>query len=137
MPEISQQDLDLFERYKQLGEPDTLETSLAEKNQLERSTTLSAVANNKGYKVSVLEKLTEGLELTVDGENVMISGTPIEDYAQQNWGDFMPALQGAEVGDKKKIGFVAQPTKPAPQNPIKNVAKDYIKRTYAQPKAAA
>ncbi len=130
MPEITQEELDLLTRYKTLGTPEEITGEIEEKQQMARTSLLVEAASASGYKFSVLERLTDGLDLKMQDGKAFVGDKPIEDYANENWQDFLPSLK-QEEGDKK-VKFVQQSravTKPA--NQFKNIASDYIKSTYA------
>jgi len=130
MPEITQEELDLLTRYKELGTVEELNGELEEKQQMARTTLLVDAAQASGYKYSVLERLTNGLELSMNEGKAFIGDKPIEEYANENWQDFLPSLTREETD--KKVKFVSQSkaaTKPVNQS--KNVVSRYIKNTYA------
>jgi hypothetical protein len=130
MPEITQEELDLLTRYKELGTPDEITGEIEEKQQMAHTTMVVEAAAASGFKFSVLDRLTQGLDLKMQDGKAFIGDKPIEDYANENWQDFLPSLK-QEEGDKK-VKFVSQSraaTKPA--NQFKNVAVNYIKNTYA------
>lgn len=117
-------DVAAWDAYKALGKPDDIKQGLDERTQLQgqlsgaqRAETLRTVAEAVGYKPAVLSNLdrmakAEGKELAFsvrdeqrDGKAVKVAyvkdgdkETPITDYAQSNWADFLPALsaQGAQ-----------------------------------------
>ncbi len=134
MPEITQEELDLLNKYKEIGEPETITDMLANGQSLARAATVGEVAIATGYKWSVLETLTNGLDLKMKDGQGFVGDVPIEDYANEHWQDFLPALKSE---DKKKVAFISQHksvTKPASQ--FGNFAADYIKRTYVTAKEA-
>lgn len=111
-------DAAVWAAYQALGKPGELKQGLEERTQLqgkltgmERDTLLRSVADVVGYKPSVLANLeriarsegkTLGFEVkdqTVEGKPVRVAyvkdgdaQTPLADYAQTHWADFMPAL---------------------------------------------
>lgn len=125
-------DAAVWAAYQALGKPDELRQGLEERTQLqgkltgmERETLLRSVADVVGYKPSVLANLeriaraegrTLGFEVkeqTVDGKPVRVAyvkdgdaQTPLADYAQTHWADFMPALsaQSAQGGSAPPAG---------------------------------
>ncbi len=130
MPEITQEELDLLNKYKELGEPDAIVEAMSERDNLFRQATVGEAAFASGYKLSVLEKLTNGLELTMKDGQAFVGEQPIEEYANENWQDFLPALKSED--DKKTVKFVTQSKAVVkPTNQYKNMASRYIKNTYA------
>ena len=130
MPEITQEELELLNKYKELGEPEAITTALSERDNLFRQATVGEASIASGYKLSVLEKLTNGLELTMKDGQAFVGEQPIEEYANENWQDFLPALKSEE--DKKTVKFVSQNKSAVkPTNQFKGVASRYIKNTYA------
>jgi hypothetical protein len=136
MPEITQEELDLLNKYKGLGEPEAIESQLAEGQTLARKVSATEASFACGYKLSVLEKLTEGLDLQIKDDHAFIGDVPIEDYANENWQDFLPALRSED--GKKKVAFIPQnrATEKAASPFGKSFASDYIKRTYVTAKEA-
>lgn len=135
MPEITQEELDLFNQYKGLGTPDEITGEMEEKKQLAHTSMVVEAAAASGFKFSVLERLTNGLDLKMQDGKAFIGDKPIEDYANENWQDFLPSLKREE--DNKRIKFVTQSRAvdtPKPQ--FKSVVSNYIKSTYAAAKAS-
>ena len=136
MPEITQEELDLLNKYKELGEPEAITNQLAEGQSLARKVSATEASFACGYKLSVLEKLTEGLDLQIKDDQAFIGDVPIEEYANEHWQDFLPALKNED--NKKKVAFIPQSkAKTTPASPFgKSFASDYIKRTYVTAKEA-
>jgi hypothetical protein len=105
-----------WQTYSQLGNPNELQQQLEQAQQattelagLRRAEQVRSVAEAAGYKPNVLQRLAEGLTLemreqqvegqtarvpvVVTGEGQQQQATPLADYAQQHWADFLPALQ--------------------------------------------
>jgi hypothetical protein len=100
-----------WQAYKALGAPDALKKSLdeaqtatQEAQTLRREKAVNEAANVAGFKPGVLARLADGLELTIKGEKdkkaayVVKDGaeTALEDYAIQEWAEFLPALKQAD-----------------------------------------
>jgi len=135
MPEITQEELDLLNQYKGLGTPEEITGEMEEKQQLAHTSLVVDAASAYGFKFSVLERLVNGLDLKMVDGKAFIGDKPIEDYANENWQDFLPSLKREE--DNKRIKFVQQSRavdQPKPQ--FKDVASRYIKSTYAAAKAS-
>jgi hypothetical protein len=139
MPEISAEELEQFNKFKAMGTPDEVENALNERNTLARQTLVSQVAQVSGFEPVVLDKLVDGLELKVEGDKAFVGDKPIDEYANENWSAFLPALKAANSGGSTKqqtVPFVRQPVKAVEQTAASAVAKenvDYIKRTYGPP----
>jgi hypothetical protein len=119
-----------------LTERTTLQTQLSG---MQREKLIGDVAGVAGYKASVLgqlpgaDKLTfEVRESTVDGKQVKAvvvkdgtAETPLTQYAQTHWADFLPALQSAPVQQQPAgTTFVAQnPGGGQPASPLDAYAK--------------
>jgi hypothetical protein len=107
MPEITQEEFDLLESYKKLGEPEHIVDAISERNTIKRQGAIAIAAQLYSYKPTVLDKLAKDLEISVkeDAAYVVIDGaeTKLDDYANENWSDFIPSLK-AEEGDKGNKG---------------------------------
>lgn len=129
MPEISETDLELFNKYKEIGEPDAIATELNAKADLERSNTLKEVASLSGYKESVLSKLADGLELKVEDGKAFVGDKPIEEYANENWEDFIPSLKEEKVNG---VNFVRQASKSSAVNKLDSNVNSYLLSIYGK-----
>ncbi|SMB93325.1 hypothetical protein [Deinococcus hopiensis] len=119
---LSKADAERYAAYQALGKPDELKTKLAdgetatsELGTLKKRDTLRTVADKVGYKPSVLERLGGDLtfeEIEVDGEKagekVKTYGVkladkvvPLDQYAKEQWGDFLPALAAQGGGNNQ------------------------------------
>lgn len=114
-----------WQAYTALGEPSALQQALDARQQaeqrlasLEREATLRQIAEASGYRPSVLGRLAEGLTLelrenqpvVVTGEGAQAQVTPLAEYAQREWADFLPALaQTTGTGSGSGTTFVRQP----------------------------
>lgn len=150
MPEITDQDLELFEKYKQLGSPDELGEVKQERDRVVRQFLINEAAERNGYDARVLEKLTNDLDLEViDNEiHVVREGSPVKvtEFAEANWDTFMPVLkpENGEARKSIKVPYVAQaPATLGPSSSIKKpaadvqtVVHDVLSRRYAQRKSA-
>lgn len=117
---ISKDDAELLEQYKALGDIETLKkqqgeltTATEELGALRKRDTLREVAEAAGFKLPVLERLGADLEFEIkevekDGEKTKIAHvkngdeiTPLSDYAQANWADFLPSLKAEPQGQQQ------------------------------------
>jgi hypothetical protein len=135
-----------WQNYQQLGAVDVLTSALTERTTLQgqltgmqREKLIGDVASLANYKASVLgqlpgaDKLTfEIRESTVDGKQVKAvvvkdgtAETPLTQYAQTHWADFLPALQAAPAQQQAAgTTFVAQnPGGGQPASPLDAYAK--------------
>lgn len=107
---VSKDDAAALEAYRALGTPETLQQAQAAAQDaqaklagLERDARTRAAADAAGYKPGVLATLAGNVELVTkpgkDGAQAFVvadgTETPLEDYAAQHWGDFLPALRPA------------------------------------------
>lgn len=114
---LSAEEAGRWAQYQQLGSVETVQQGLQQRDQfqgelagLRRAETLRSVAEVAGYKPGVLGNLdrmakAEGKDLAfevreVDGKRVAYvkdgtTETTLTDYANQQWADFLPALQQA------------------------------------------
>ncbi len=106
MPEITQEEFDLFEKYKGLGEVDDIESNLSEVPKMKFDSIIAKASELTGFNKRVLSKISQGLDLRVEDENVFVGDKPIEDYADEEWSDFLPSLKG--VNTKQSVNFVEQ-----------------------------
>lgn len=111
-----------WEKFKALGDPASVEKELAEGRDAKgwqarrlKEDNLASVAELHGWKPSVLKRLGAELEVEVgehptekaDGKPVRVGFVvtrgddgkeqgrkPLDEYAREQWGDFMPALKG-------------------------------------------
>jgi hypothetical protein len=98
-----------YDAYAALGKPEDVKKALeanseatAKLAKLEKAERLRAAAEAAGYKPSVLERLASDLTIEVrpvkDSAPLVVvvadgQETALADYAKQNWGDFLPALE--------------------------------------------
>jgi hypothetical protein len=148
-----------WQTYSQLGNPNELQQQLEQAQQattelagLRRAEQVRSVAEAAGYKPGVLQKLAEGLTLdlreqqvegqtarvpvVVTGEGQQQQATPLADYAQQHWADFLPALQ-AQGGPQQSPAQGGQGTTyPRQQGnggqPASNYVGSYFERAYGK-----
>lgn len=102
---LSGDDVTTWQTYRELGQPDEIRTTLTEYQQLKRNGLLRSAADAHGYKASVLAQLAGELpielgEVEADGQKKTIayvvegeSRTPLDQYANDKWSDFMPSLR--------------------------------------------
>lgn len=133
MPEITEEELEKFNKYKELGEVDTISQELQAKQQLEYESVLSEVADLSGFKPSVLSKLGEGLTFEVREGKAYVGDKTVEEYAQENWADFLPSLKAEE--QKNGVNFVKQPSKSLPnKSDVLTPTISYLKNIYGNQK---
>lgn len=139
MPEISQEELELLERYKQLGTVDQVSGSLAGLQQMMHNQTINEAAKACGFKPQVLAKLSGGLDIAIKDNKPFVKakdGTEVElsKYAEAEWGDFLPSLKAEPAAQTQQfMPFVPQPAKGVETKPTSvKLAKAYITRTYGQ-----
>lgn len=134
MPEITQEELEQFNRYKELGEPDAIAQGFREREELARTATVNRVSEITGYKPSVLTTLTKDLQLKVEGDKAFVGDKPIDEYAKEHWADFMDSLKPSST----TVPFVKQPSRSSAQTSsgLSQSTRDYIRNTYGQPKEA-
>lgn len=128
---LSDDDAKLFARYKTLGDVKTLETALSERDQyreesdgFKREKLHADVAAVAGFKPAVFSRLatTDGLDLAVreakdkagkpvkvavvvsTGDDGKTTDTPLVEYAETHWGEFLPALRPDGQIVKKPTG---------------------------------
>ena len=97
-------------RYQELGTPDEIAELRRSHAALQRGQLLGEAARAHGYKASVLSTLageTLALELRPNADNsgqtaYVVTGenqaTPLPEYAQAHWADFLPALADKPAG---------------------------------------
>lgn len=133
MPEITQEELDLFNKYKELGDVEAVSAELSAKQTLERENTVNEVAKLTGYKSSVLSKLASDIEFEVKEGKAYVGDKTVEEYAEENWADFIPALKEEEKSNG--INFVRQATKPTETKKTVSVnVTPYLKSIYGNQK---
>lgn len=125
---LSSDQAQTWTRYQELGTPDEITTLRNNLTALQRGQLLRDVAETHGYKVSVLQTLAGNnltLELRPDesgqgrtafvitGEN---QATPLPEYAEAHWRDFLPALQERPQGTPFPRQTPGSP--PANTNPV-------------------
>jgi hypothetical protein len=129
---LSGDQVQAWQTYSQLGAPTDLQQRLTAAEQaqqelagLRRSEQIRGVAEAAGYKASVLERLAEGLTLelreeqregqaarvpyVVSGEGQQQQATPLADYAQAHWADFLPALSAQQQQPAQGAGVTYPP----------------------------
>lgn len=127
-------------RYQEFGAPDDIAALQNNLNSLQRGQLLRDAAQAHGYRVSVLQtlasdSLTLELRPNADGSGQtahVITGdnqaTPLPEYAQANWSDFMPALQ--ERPQTQTFPRQTPGTPPPAADPV----QAELNRRYAPPK---
>lgn len=133
MPEITQEELDNFNKYKELGEVDTIASELSAKQTLERQNLVSQVAELTGFKTSVLSKLATDVEFEVREGKAYVGDKTVEEYAEETWADFLPSLK--EEVKSNGVNFVRQATKPSEnKQKISANVTSYLKSIYGTQK---
>lgn len=129
MPEITEEELETFNKYKELGDVDAISNELSAKQTLERENIVSKVAELTGFKPSVLSKLASDVEFEVREGKAYVGDKTVEEYADENWGDFLPSLK--EEVKNNGVNFVRQATRPN-ENKVKLGAgvTGYLKSIY-------
>jgi hypothetical protein len=144
-----------WQTYQGLGAPTDVQQRLTAAEQaqnelagLRRAEQIRGVAEAAGYKPGVLQKLAEGLTLelreeqrdgqtarvpyVVSGEGQQQQATPLADYAQQHWADFLPALSAQQQQQPPQGGGVAYPRQQGGggQTATSNPVGAYFQRAY-------
>lgn len=133
MPEITEEELKEFNKYKELGDVEAVSAELSAKQTLERENTVSKVAELTGYKASVLSKLASDVEFEVKEGKAYVGDVTVEEYAEENWADFIPALK--EESKSNGVNFVRQATKPTEtKKMISGNVTSYLKSIYGNQK---
>jgi len=110
---VSKEDGELLENYKKLGTVEEIGKTSTDFSSMQRSQILSTVAKTAGYESGVFDRLAgelifEERKETIDGKEVpyivVLPGegkeaVKIEEYAEANWKDFLPALKPENGGD--------------------------------------
>jgi hypothetical protein len=145
-----------WQAYQGLGAPTDVQQRLTAAEQaqnelagLRRAEQIRGVAEAAGYRPTVLERLAEGLEFEVreeqrDGQTARVpyvvtkseqgeQRTPLADYAQQHWADFLPALSAQQQQQPPQGGGVTYPRQqgggqPATSSPV----GAYFQRAYGK-----
>jgi hypothetical protein len=143
-----------WQTYQGLGAPTDVQQRLTAAEQaqqelsgLRRAEQVRSVAEAAGYRPTVLERLAEGLTLELreeqrDGQTARVpyvvtkseqgeQRTPLAEYAQTHWADFLPALSAQQRQQPPQGGGVAYPRQqgggqPATSNPV----GAYFQRAY-------
>jgi hypothetical protein len=138
-----------WQAYQQLGAVDALtqqlqaaQTAQSELTGLRRDAQLRQVAEVAGYKPAVLGRLAGELAMEVreaEGKKSVVvkdgdKETPLAEYAQTHWADFLPALQAGQQQPPQSsgTGFVRQDA--GGKSP--SSAPDYLKEFQAARDAA-
>lgn len=135
MPEITDAELEEFNKYKQLGTVDDVTTNIGRLSTLERESVINEAAQIAGFKPSVLSRIAADVTIEVKDGKAVVGDTDLGDYAQEHWEDFLPSLKATESQTKQAVPFVRQPSKTANEvNQSKAVVTNFLKQTYAAPK---
>lgn len=108
-----------WQAYQQIGDVATVQqrltdgqTAISERDTLRRDGVLRDVAEMSGFRLSVLQGIRGATDLQYEVREVDENGqrvrrafvrngettTPVADYANQHWADFLPALRVAQQG---------------------------------------
>jgi hypothetical protein len=128
MPEITDEQFELLKKYEEIGKPEDISNELNAKAILERENTLQEVSQVTGYKPNVLAKLSEGLDLKVEEGQAYVGEVPIQDYANEQWAEFLPSLKE----DSKPVGvnYVRQAAKATDRRTPLTNASSFLKGLY-------
>jgi hypothetical protein len=143
-----------YEAYKGLGKPDEIKTALDERQALsaevataKRDGTLRDAAGAAGFKFAVLKDRAG--ELPIEIREVEVQGKKVNRafikpeggqeaeltaYAEQHWGDYLPALKATEQGQGQRssgVTYPAQQSSGSQGNPP-NAAQAYLNQTYGK-----
>jgi vancomycin resistance protein YoaR len=136
MPEITDAELEQFNKYKELGEVDTVATSLTDYNTVVRDSVINEAAAIAGFKPAVLSKLSSDIVIEIKEGKAMVGEQELNTYAEENWEDFIPSLKSSTDTNKTSVPFVRQPAKPAREiDQTKQVVNSFLTRTYTATKA--
>lgn len=152
-----------WQAYRGLGTPDEVKQGLDERTEyaerlqgMERETLLRQVAEQAGYKPSVLAQLermakAQGKDLAFElrdqdqeGQTVQVpfvkdgdAESPLTDYATSEWADFLPALsaQGAPPTPPAGVRYPPQHPGGTPRPKPKSVADAFLEEQEAKAKA--
>lgn len=137
MPEITEQELEIFNEYQKLGTPQEVFAALGERETMKRSNSISEAARLLGYKAKVLDKLAKDVEVYVEGDKayVKVDGveTPLQEFAEQEWGDFLPSLKEEANSNRPQVPYIAQSAQEresGTKNAGKKFASNYITQRY-------
>jgi len=132
MPEITQEEFDMLEAYKQLGSIDELSSK-------QFDTVITTAAESSGFKKTVLERLLKTLPSEynlVSSEDGVAMSTPdgdidLKEFAEKEWAEFMPSLKAGE--EKAPISHVRQsatPRETGKREQSKKITAAHIANTY-------
>lgn len=138
MPEITQEEFELFQNYKKIGTLEEIGGTLAGFQQIARSHTINEAARISGFKPQVLERLSHGLDISVKNDKAFVKAkdgteTSLSEFADNEWKDFIPSLKAETQQQHQTVAFVPQPAKGIESKPTSlKLARSYITRTYGQ-----
>ena len=136
MPEISEQDLELFETYKSMGDPQTITEVLQERDKMKRTNAVTFAADLLGYKANVLERLAKDNDIIVQDNKAYIKDGEEEfelsKYAEEKWGDFLPSLKAEQPKTSEGVSYIPQTAmaREARGKNGKKAAVNYIMQKY-------
>ena len=112
MPEITDDELEVFEGYKRLGSVEEISSVINERLDMLRNTAVNLAATTLGYKPNVLAKLAGDLEIKIENDKAYIlegdTQHELAEYAEKNWGDFLPSLVAKEEVKPSGVSYVPQ-----------------------------
>lgn len=145
MPEITQEELELFNKYRALGTLESVTSSLVAAQEAE----LEAVATRAGFKPKTFRKLfqslPEGYSIVRDDLGNESVKTPkgemsLQKFAESEWEEFLPSLKVEETEDKsaaapKVTQFVRQPSERqgGGQSLVAKTVRQYIDNKWGSP----
>jgi hypothetical protein len=146
MPEITDQELELLNKYKELGNANDIERVFQEYAIVKRQLMLDQVSEVSGLNKIVLDDLVrdETFEIKQEDDQEIVyvlvdaqEAIPLEEYVETKWKHFLPSLlqdQQHKKEGKKVIG--SQPSGKIDDRPsaTKKIARDFIKNKYTQTK---
>lgn len=136
MPEITEQEFEIFKEYQDLGTPTEISDAIGELSSVKRTNAINDAARLNGYKTKVLDKLAKDVEIYVDGEKAYAKKDgeemPLADFAEQEWGDFLSSLK-EDQQDKSQVAYIPQSAREresGTKNVGKKMANNYITQKY-------
>ncbi len=142
MPEISDEEYAVYQKLQQLGNVEDISKQLTEYRKMQRALAVEDAARIAGYNPKALGKLIGDLEFSVketeNGKQAFIlqgeEEVSLQDYAEQEWSDFLPALtinSATTVEKDKNVRYIPQrPSNGSKRKDPPSVVEQYLKRTY-------
>ncbi len=142
MPEISDEEYAAYKAFQQLGNVEDISKQLSEYRKMQRALAVEDAARVTGYNPKALGKLIGDLEFSVketeNGKQAFIlqgeEEVSLQDYAEQEWSDFLPALtinSATTVEKDKNVRYIPQrSSNGSKRKDPPSVVEQYLKRTY-------